>query len=351
MNLPDSATKATLKRAQLHYADDSRPGVTRRKTSSGFVFIDKKGRIIRQASAIKRFRGLAIPPAYKEVWINPDPKGHIQAVGRDARGRKQYRYHPEWRAVRDSSSFERMIEFAKALPHIRRVSAQHMKLPGMPREKVLAAVVQLLEKTLIRIGNDEYARTNHSFGLTTLKNKHAKVRGSQIEFKFRGKHGIVHSIELSDPNIAKIVRKCQDLPGQEIFEYVDDGGARHDVKSDDVNEYLREVTGVEGFSAKDFRTWIGTLLAAEALREFKEFTSQNEAKKQVLEAIESVSKKLGNTKSICRKCDIHPVVLNSHLDGSFARHFKENASNLLRGEFKKLKPSEAAILVLLQKGL
>lgn len=334
--------------ARLHYVYDSKPGYTRKKLASGFAFFDTKGSRIKSEKIITRLKKLAVPPAYKDVWYCADPLGHLQAVGRDARGRKQYRYHADWTAQRDKDKYDRIIAFGKCLPLIRRKTSQHLKLSGLPREKVLAGVVKLLEKTLIRIGNEEYAKSNGSYGLTTLRNSHVKVRGRRIHFTFKGKSHVKHDIEIEDKKLAALVKKCQDLPGYEVFEYLDEQGKRHDVKSDDINTYLQEVTG-QDFTAKDFRTWAGTLLAAKALQAYKSFSSQTEANKQIIQAIESVAQKLGNTKAICRKCYVHPDVLRAHMDGNLAKLMDQRANALLKGDLKKLPREEAALLVLLEK--
>lgn len=332
---------------QLHYVYDTKPGYSRKKKGSKFIFFDTKGRPIKSERIVARLQKLAVPPAYEKVWYCPDPLGHLQAVGRDARGRKQYRYHPQWIAERDKDKYDRMIDFAKSLPLIRRTTSKHLKLKGLPRDKVLATVVKLLEKTLIRIGNDEYAKTNDSFGLTTLRNSHVKVRGAHIRFSFKGKSHVKHEIEIEDPHLASIIKKCQALPGYEIFEFIGEDGKRYDVKSEDINQYLKEIAGKD-FTAKDFRTWAGTLLAAKALKAYKDFSTQTEANKQILEAIESVARKLGNTKAICRKCYVHPLVLEAHMDGTLAKLFDARASLLLRGQLKKLPKEEAALLTLLE---
>jgi DNA topoisomerase-1 len=283
------------------------------------------------------------------VWICADPLGHVQAVGRDQRGRKQYRYHPRWREVRDETKYEKMISFVRALPHIRARVNRDLAKPGLPREKVLAAVVKLLETTLIRVGNEEYAEQNNSYGLTTLQDRHAKINGGTVHFKFRGKSGVQHEIDLDDPRLAKIVKKCQDLPGAELLQYVDDDGNVRDIGSTDVNAYLREITGQE-FTAKDFRTWAGTVLAARALQEFQSVDSQAQAKRNVVHAIEQVAMKLGNTRAVCRKCYIHPAVIDSYMDGSLLTHLRAEVTKLIK-PLHQLEPEEAAVLVLLQKRL
>ncbi len=337
-------------RAKLRYTDDSRPGITREGAAPRrFRYRAPDGQVIRAPSQLARIAALALPPAYRDVWINPDPRGHIQAVGRDGRGRKQYRYHADWVQQRDSEKFDRMLAFAKVLPRIRRLTSRHLRDSGLTRRKVLATVVQLLEHTLIRVGNEEYARTNKSYGLTTLKRQHVRVRGAEIHFEFKGKSGVRHEIEVRNPRLAAIVRKCQELPGQEIFEYLDETGKRRDVKSNDVNDYLREASGGD-FSAKDYRTWAGTLLAAQALRAYRSFSSQTEAKRQVLEAIESVARRLGNTRSVCRKCYIHPQILEMHMSRPLEKVLRTKARRLLRRDLAKLSRDEAAIVALLERG-
>jgi DNA topoisomerase-1 len=290
---------------------------------------------------------LAIPPAWTSVWICPSRSGHLQATGRDARGRKQYRYHSRWREVRDSSKYDRLIAFAEALPQVRQCTARDLALPGLPRQKVLATVVQLLEKTLIRIGNDEYARANHSYGLTTLRDGHVDVSGSRLRFEFRGKSGIRHSVDISDRRLARIVKSCQDLPGHELFQYMDADGTRQTVDSADVNAYVREIAGHD-FTAKDFRTWAGTVLAACALKELASFTSSTQAKRNIVQAIESVAKRLGNTKAVCRKCYVHPAVIEWYEEGTVIR-LSARRNGKTAKVVTALSPEEAAVLALLQQ--
>lgn len=344
---PDPVEAA--KAAGLTYVSHESPGITRRRAGGGFRYIDPKGKPVRDADTLARVKALVIPPAWEDVWICPSPRGHIQAVGHDARGRRQYRYHEDFRRVRDENKYDHMLRFVKCLPRIRRRVQRDLRKKGMPREKVLAAVTRLLESTLIRVGNEEYAKTNKSYGLTTIRNSHAKVRGSTIEFRFRGKSGVQHTIDLEDPRLARIIRKCQDLPGEELFGYVDDDGVARDVKSDDVNAYLKEITG-ENFTAKDFRTWAGTVLAARALQEFERVDSQAARKKNVVRAVESVAKRLGNTKAVCRKCYIHPRIIESYLEGSLLDHLHREAEKLLK-PLHHLHPEEAAVLVLLTRRL
>ncbi|HEY3916160.1 MAG TPA: DNA topoisomerase IB [Stellaceae bacterium] len=299
--------------AGLRYVSTDRPGITRLSAPQGFIYRDSNGNRVRDAATLQRIRSLAIPPAYTNVWICKDPRGHLQAVGQDARGRKQYRYHLEWRAVRDQAKYAKLQVFAQVLPKIRARVEQDLDLPGLPRNKVLAAIVSLLERTLARVGNKEYARTNKSFGLTTLHNRHVRVNGGKIAFDFRAKHGIQRRIDLEDRRLARIVRKCQDLPGQELFQYLDEDGSPRSVSSDDVNGYLREITGDE-ITAKDFRTWAGTKLAVVALRHIGP-PGPGGGKKNVVQAVTAVAKLLGNTAAICRKCYIHPAVIEGYLSG------------------------------------
>ena len=298
--------------AGLQYVSDDQPGYTRKATNGEFDYFDTQGKKIRDEQRVLRIKRLAIPPAWSDVWICPSPAGHIQATGRDARRRKQYRYHDRWRELRDENKFDRLTEFARALPKIRRRVAQDIRLPGLPRQKVLATVVRLLERTFIRIGNEEYARENKSFGLTTIKNRHVKVKGDHLRFRFRGKSGRQHDVAITDRRIAKIVSKCQDLPGQDLFQYVSDDGEVRDVTSQDVNDYLREITN-ENFSAKDFRTWAGTVLAALALNAQSEFETKKQAKANLKTAICAVARLLGNTPAVCRKCYVHPAILEAYL--------------------------------------
>jgi DNA topoisomerase-1 len=334
----------------LKYVSNESPGICRKRAGAGFTFVNARGKPVRDEATLRRIKSLVIPPAWSEVWISPDPAGHLQATGLDARHRKQYRYHPRFREVREQTKYTRMLDFAEALPKIRRRVNRDLKLPGLPREKVLAAVVKLLETTLIRVGNDEYAKSNQSFGLTTLRDKHARITGSRIRFEFKGKSGVEHDIDLSDPRLAKIVKQCQDLPGQELLQYVDEKGDVRDIGSADVNQYIHAIAGDE-FTAKDFRTWAGTVLATIALQELQQFDSQAQAKKNIVRAVESVAEKLGNTKAVCRKCYIHPAVIDSYLDGSLIRTLQKRAQSKLTKEIKSLKPEEAMVLTLLQQRL
>ena len=342
--------EASAKSAGLKHVSDDRPGITRERAGEGFAYTDAQGRAIRDEATIDRVRKLAIPPAYTDVWICPDAEGHLQATGRDAKGRKQYRYHAHWRAVRDESKYDRMMAFAAALPKIRKRVDADLGRPGLPREKVLAAVVRLLETTLIRVGNEEYARTNKSFGLTTMRDRHARVGRQGVRFAFKGKSGVEHEIDLDDARLARVVGKCRDLPGQELFQYLDESGKPRSIDSAEVNAYLQEVSGRD-FTAKDFRTWAGTVLASLALREFEAFDSEAQAKKNVVAAIESVATRLGNTPSVCRKCYVHPEVIGAYLDGSMLRTLERRAEAVLAKGLGTLRPEEAAVVALLQQRL
>ena len=293
---------------------------------------------------------MAVPPAWTDVWISPFSDSHLQATGRDARGRKQFRYHPSWREVRDQNKYDRLTLFGRTLPKLRSHVAQDLALPGLPRTKVMAAIVKLLETTFIRIGNEEYARENQSFGLTTMRNKHVKVTGPKIRFRFRGKSGIARDMYLSDRKLAQIVRRCQELAGQDLFQYLDDNGEPHAVNSSDVNEYLRGITAID-LTAKDFRTWAGTILAARALAELKSFGSKTEAKRNVVKAVESVAKKLGNTRAVCRKCYIHPAIVNSYLDGTLVPGLSQPIRPQRVDSLRALSPEEAAVMAILGKTL
>jgi len=342
--------KSVARSAGLRYVDDRGPGISRVTRGRAVAYRGPDGRLIRDGETLTRIRSLAVPPAWRNVWICPNPNGHLQATGRDAKGRKQYRYHPRWREVRDSNKYERMIAFGRALPRIRERVEKDLALPGLSREKILATVVRLLEVTLIRVGNEEYAKHNDSFGLATMRDRHVRVNGSGLRFQFRGKSGIVHAVDLEDRRLARIVRQSRDLPGYELFQYVDDDGQRHSIDATDVNAYLKSIAGDE-FTAKDFRTWAGTVLAARALHEVAVFDSKAQAKRNVLQAIETVAKRLGNTRAVCRKCYIHPEVVNAYLDGTLAASLNRKAGKELRSRLHELSPEEAAVLALLHRGL
>ncbi|MBV9076032.1 MAG: DNA topoisomerase IB [Methylobacteriaceae bacterium] len=342
--------REAAEQAGLIYVSDDAPGIRRRRAGKGFSFTGPDGKTVKDEATLARIRKLAIPPAYVDVWICANPRGHIQATGRDAKGRKQYRYHPKFREVRESTKYEHMLDFARSLPAIRAKIQEHMSLRGLPREKVLATVVYLLENTLIRVGNDDYVKQNKSYGLTTLKDRHVKIEGSELRFQFKGKSGKTWNLKIKDRRIARIVKECQDIPGQELFQYIDDDGQRQDVTSADVNAYLKEITGRD-VTAKDFRTWAGTVLAALALAEFETFDTDAMAKKNVRAAIESVSARLGNTPTICRKCYVHPEVLHSYFDKQLMLEVKQEAEAELRDNLDSLKPEEAAVLTLLEQRL
>jgi DNA topoisomerase-1 len=334
----------------LRYVRDTMPGIRRLRAGRGFRYVNSGGHRVRDAPTLRRIRALAIPPAWTDVWICPLAGGHLQAVGRDDRRRKQYRYHPRWRAARDKTKYDHLITFGQALPAIRAGVERDLQLPGLPRRKVLAATVRLLEATLIRVGNEEYARQNHSFGLTTFRDRHAEIDGSTIRFQFRGKSGLKHTVELRDRRLARIVRRCQDVPGQDLFQYLDDQGQGHPIGSADVNEYLREISGHD-FTAKDFRTWAGTVLAARALRELAAFETKTQARRNIVRAIASVARRLGNTKAVCRKNYVHPAVFDAYLDGSLAQTLTRRAGKELRESLQNLPPEEAAVLALLHQRL
>ena len=330
--------------AGLRHVTDARPGIRRKCSGRGFAYVGTDGSPVRDEDELRRIRALAVPPAWTDVWICPDPRGHIQATGRDARGRKQYRYHQRWREVRDETKYGRMVAFGEALPGIRRRVSADLRKEGLAREKVLAAVVRLLETTLIRVGNEEYAKENRSYGLTTMRDRHVKVRGDMLRFEFVGKGGQRRRVDLRDAKLARLVKRCQELPGQELFQYVDDDGDVRDVGSEDVNDYLREVTGRE-FTAKDFRTWAGTVMAALALAELEPFRSERQAKKNVVGAIEQVAERLGNTPAVCRKCYVHPQVIDAYLDGTPI--LVDRSAKRQRG----MSPEERAVLRFLKRKL
>ncbi len=340
----DAAESAGL----VYVHDDREPGITRRKSGAGWSYRAPDGHVIKDRATIERIDKLAIPPAYTDVWICPTDKGHIQATGRDDKGRKQYRYHAAFREVRESAKYEHVTAFAEALPKIRATVKAHMALRGLPREKVLATVVYLLETTLIRVGNEGYAKQNHSYGLTTLEDRHVDAHGADLRFAFKGKSNKMWNLKVHDRRVATIVKACHDLPGQHLFQYVDHDGHSHSVSSHDVNDYLREITGRD-VSAKDFRTWAGTVLAALALHEFGTIDTEAKAKKNVRAAIERVSARLGNTPTICRKCYVHPAVVNSYMSGNLLLEIKEEVDAELRDDLPRLKPEEVAVLTLLER--
>lgn len=336
--LPLATPEDSARRVGLRYVTDQTPGIRRVKSGKGFSYRRPNGKVARDPEILKRIKSLAIPPAWSEVWICPDANGHLQATGRDARGRKQNRYHPRWREIRDETKYARMLLFGKRLPVIRRRVKAGLRRTGLGRERVLAAVIRLLELSLIRVGNNEYARENNSFGLTTMRNHHVDVAGATLRFHFRGKGGKWHNVDIQDRRVARIVRKCQDLPGQELFQYVNEQGERQDVRSEDVNAYLKEISGAD-FTAKDFRTWAGTVLTALELCDGPPSGSPTEAKSKYLGAIANVARRLGNTPAICRKCYVHPEILAGCLDGTLSV-----ALSRPRVGVAGLRPEEAAVL-------
>lgn len=336
----------SARKASLRYVSDSKPGIRRLRSGKGFRYVMPDGSTLRDAGELRRIQSLAIPPAWKNVWICQHANGHLQATGQDAKGRKQYRYHPAWRAERDATKYARMIAFGHALPGLRARVAEDLAQPGLPKEKVLATIVRLLETTLIRVGNEEYARENQSFGLTTLRVEHVQVDGATVHFGFRGKSGKRHAIDVKDKRLAHIVRRCRDLPGYELFQYLDENGEANTIDSLDVNEYLHRIAG-EGFTAKDFRTWNGTLLAALALLDCGEFSNQTQAKRNINDAITAVSQQLGNTRAICRKCYVHPAVIECYLAGTLAEQVVLSEKRVAREG--ALKPEEAAVLAFLER--
>lgn len=345
---PDGRASALA--ARLRYSSDARPGISRRRAGRGFTYSAPDGQTIRTAAVLARIRSLAIPPAWTDVWICPDPTGHLQATGRDARRRKQYRYHARWRVQRDDAKFERLIDFARVLPHIRERCDVDLARPGLSREKVLAAVARLLEATLIRVGNDEYARLNRSFGLTTLKTRHARVTGTRIRFRFRGKSGRQYEVGLRDRRLASVIRRCQELPGQELFQYVGDDGEAHDIASDDVNAYLREISGAD-VTAKDFRTWAGTVLAYRALRALAPGEDERGVRHNVVEAVRLTAGRLGNTPAVARRSYVHPAILDAYLDGSIRGALLEAAEEQVNPPSAPDPGEEAEVVALLRKRL
>jgi len=334
----------------LRYVIDQRPGIRRRRAGKGFRYVSPSGEPVRDRKVLARIAALAIPPAYNDVWICTDPRGHLQATGRDAKGRKQYRYHPRWSEVREKTKFGRLIAFGEALLCIRTRVEEDLKRSGMPREKVLAAVVRLLETTLIRVGNEEYARGNRSYGLTTMHDRHADIDGASVRFTFRGKGGQAHQVDIRDRRLARIVKRSQELPGQELFQYIDENDEPRTIDSGDVNAYLHEISG-EAFTAKDFQTWAGTILAARALQEFVKVDSEGQAKQNVVRAIEVVAARLGNTRAVCRKSYVHPAVVDAYLDGTLVKTPRQRIDTELSENLAALSPEEAAVLAFLRARL
>lgn len=334
----------------LRYVSDAAPGYRRKRTGTSFTYYDKDGKRITDAAVIRRIKSIGIPPAYEFVWICPSPNGHIQATGLDARGRKQYRYHPKWRELRDQNKFEHVMLFATALPELRSRVAADMKLDGLPREKVLATIVSLLEKTLIRVGNAEYAEKNKSYGLTTMRRKHVEIGRGVLRFDFTGKSGKQWKLQVEDRRIVAVVKRCAEIPGHELFKYIDDEDQPRTVDSGDVNQYIKEITK-QDFTAKDFRTWAGTVLAALALSEFKKYDSQAEAKRNVVAAVERVAKQLGNTPAICRKSYVHPEILSAYMSGELVKMLDAKIAEKFKRQYAKLTADEIMVLAFLHKRL
>ncbi len=343
-----AAPVEAAKAAGLRYVSDATPGIQRKRAGKHFSYLGLNGKPIHDEEQLKRIRSLGIPPAWTNVWICPNPRGHIQATGRDAKGRKQYRYHPKWREIRDETKYDRMMAFGKALPLIRERVEHDLRLHGLPREKVLATVVRLLDTTSIRIGNEEYARENGSFGLTTMRDNHVDVEGTTVEFHFRGKSGKEHTIDVKDRQLARIIKRCQALPGHELFQYYDEHEQLHTIESDNVNMYLQQITGQE-FTAKDFRTWSGTVTATCALQDLGEYETQTQAKKNVVRAIEAASKHLGNTPAICRKSYIHPEIIDAYLNGSLLKALQREDEQAIIEALRGLHPEEIAVLAFLEQ--
>ena len=348
MASPAADPVSAARTAGLRYTDIARSGITRRRAGKGFSYRAPDGSVVTDPDELGRIRRLAIPPAWTDVWISPSPTDHLQATGRDARGRKQYRYHERWREVRDATKYARMVDFGAALPKIRARADADLRSSGLTRERVIAAVVRLLEATHIRIGNDEYARSNRSFGLTTLRDDHVAVSGSRVRFRFRGKSGVAHDVDISDARLARIVKRLDELPGQQLFQYLDENGEARPIGSDDVNEYLREASG-QDFTAKDFRTWAGTVLAARELSRFDAHASEAEAKRDLVAAIDVVAGTLGNTRAICRKCYVHPAVVGAYFDGSLPRAMRHRVER--SAGTHDLEPDEKRVLRLLHASL
>ncbi|WP_282410056.1 DNA topoisomerase IB [Pseudomonas sp. PS02303] len=327
--MPDTALPDVLP-PDLHYVDDTQPGITRKRLRGKFCYFDPAGQRITDPDEIKRLNALAVPPAYTNVWICADPRGHLQATGRDARGRKQYRYHARWREVRDADKYSRLRDFGLALPKLRKQLETLLDAPGFSRDKVMATVITLLDATLIRVGNTQYARENRSYGLTTLRSRHVEVNGSAILFQFRGKSGVEHQITVKDRRLARIIKRCLEIPGQDLFQYLDENGERHTVSSSDVNAYLQSLTGAD-FTAKDYRTWAGSVLALSVLRELQ-WEPESDAKRHVVEMVKNVARQLGNTPAVCRKCYIHPAVLEGFMLGALAQLPRPRLRKGLRAE-------------------
>ncbi|KPK04952.1 MAG: DNA topoisomerase I [Betaproteobacteria bacterium SG8_39] len=347
--LPNDDTEfiASARAAGLRYVTDASPGIRRRGAGKGFIYLDPQGRRISDRKTIERIKKIVIPPAWNDVWICPSPQGHIQATGSDAKRRKQYRYHPKYRAVRDETKFERVLKFSKVFPKLRRRVERDLRRPGVDRRKMFAVVVYLLETTLIRVGNEEYARDNESYGLTTLQDHHAEVEGGRITFAFPGKSGVDHAISFSDHRLARIIQRCQDLPGEQLFKYEDDEGGLQSIDSGDINAYLAEITGGD-FTAKDVRTWAGTVLAAAALRDFGVAHSKREAERNIRRALDQVARHLGNTRAVCLHYYVHPMVLKKYRAGQVISAPLAQKKYQRKSPRAVLRRDEAAVLDLIQ---
>ncbi len=341
-----AAPIAQAMEAGLRYVSDTTPGIRRKRAGKHFSYIGLDGKPIQDQKELERFRSLGIPPAWTNVWICPNPQGHLQATGRDAKERKQYRYHPTWRKIRDETKYDKMLAFGKALPTMRKRVAHDLALRGLPREKVLATIVRLLDTTSIRVGNEEYARENNSFGLTTLHDEHVDVEGSQLHFHFRGKSGKEHAIDVRDRQLAKIVKATRDLPGQELFQYIDEKKELHAVSSEDVNAYIKQIAEHD-FTAKDFRTWAGTVTAACALQDLGPFETKTQAKKNVVQAIAAAAQHLGNTPAVCRKSYVHPEVIDAYLNGTLSAAIEQRSNDAILQALDGLRPEEIALMAFL----
>jgi DNA topoisomerase I len=343
--LPNDPRKSA-KLAGLRYVHCGSPGIQRKRSGKGFAYFDSEGRPIRDRATLERIRSLVLPPAWENVWICASPDGHLQATGVDARNRRQYRYHPHYRQIRNHTKFHRMLDFAKALPAIRTRVAKDLKSTGLPRQKVIATIVKLLETTFIRVGNEEYAHENSSFGLTTLRDRHVRIEGGTLRLQFRGKSAQMHDVAVEDRRLARIIRDCRDLPGYELFQYVDDLGEVHSVDSSDVNGYLREIT-CEEFTAKDFRTWAGTIQTALVLAESETDSSESASKRMIVAAIKETAARLGNRPATCRKYYVHPAIIESFIDGTLAAGLKPE--KLINADFEGLHPEEVRVMALIRK--
>ena len=343
---PDPAQVA--KSVGLRYVTDASHGIARNRVGKHFSYVGLDGKPIRDPVELQRIKKIGIPPAWINVWICPTDRGHILATGRDAKGRKQYRYHPLWREVRDETKYDKLISFGESLPGLREQVEHDLALHGLPYEKVIATIVRLLDTTLIRVGNEEYVRENGSYGLTTMLNKHVKVDQAQLHFHFKGKSGREHRIDVKDRQLARIVKRLQSLPGQELFQYIDEDKVPRSVESNDVNDYLRQTSGQE-FTAKDFRTWGGTVIASIMLQQLGAFDSETQGKRNITEAIKTTAQRLGNTPAICRKCYIHPGVIDAYMDGSLVNFFKQYDKHARKHAQEGLSDEESKVLAFLER--